>query len=154
FQRTPPWVLPRRDREATPRRRELFRRAPVLQKLARAGQYARHELLAPGFIFDPRILKGASRLALRHLAASVPDPALRARLTPDYTMGCKRVLLSNDYYPALTRDNVEVVTDGIREIRPHGVVTADGRERAVDAIVLATGFQAAEMAAPFEVYGR
>jgi cation diffusion facilitator CzcD-associated flavoprotein CzcO len=154
FQRTPPWILPKRDHAIPPTTRERFRRAPLLQRLARTGQYLMHELFALGFVVEPRILAQTSKLALRYLEASVPDPALRARLTPDYVMGCKRVLLSNEYYPALQRDNVELHTAGIREIGPAGVVTREGREVAVDAIVLATGFQAAEAAAPFPVVGR
>jgi cation diffusion facilitator CzcD-associated flavoprotein CzcO len=154
FQRTPPWIIPKADRPITPGERERFRRAPVLQRLVRARQYWFHELFAVAFVAEPRILRLAGKLALRYLRESVPDRALRERLTPRYTMGCKRVLLSNDYYQALQRPNVELVTDGIREVTPAGVVTADGRERALDALVLATGFQAAEAVAPFAVRGR
>jgi cation diffusion facilitator CzcD-associated flavoprotein CzcO len=154
YQRTPPWILPKRDRDVPPRARAMFRRVPALQRLARLGQYWRHELLALGFVGDPRLLEWASRLALRYLEASVPDRELRARLTPSYIMGCKRVLLSNDYYPTLARDNVELVATGIQEITPRGILTKDGRERPADALVLATGFQAAEAVAPFQVRGR
>jgi cation diffusion facilitator CzcD-associated flavoprotein CzcO len=84
----------------------------------------------------------------------VKDAALAAKVTPSYTLGCKRVLISNDYYPAIQRENVEVVTEAIDEVRAHGIATTDGKERALDAIVLATGFRAAESVAPFEVRGR
>jgi cation diffusion facilitator CzcD-associated flavoprotein CzcO len=154
FQRTPPWIVPKPDHDILPATQERMRRAPALQQLVRSGQYLRHELAALGFVVDPRLLKLASRLVLRYLGASVPEPALRERLTPRYAMGCKRILLSNDYYPALQRPNVELVTEGIREVRPGGIVTTDGREHAVDAIVLATGFHAAEAVAPFPVRGR
>jgi cation diffusion facilitator CzcD-associated flavoprotein CzcO len=154
FQRTPPWIVPKPDHDILPATRERMRRAPVLQQLVRSAQYLRHELFALGFVVDPRLLALASRLVLKNLAASVPDRALREKLTPRYAMGCKRILLSNDYYPALQRPNVEVVTEGIQEIRPGGVLTKDGRERAVDAVILATGFHAAEAAAPFPVHGR
>ena len=154
FQRTPPWILPKLDRDILPPERERFRRVPMLQQLARLRLYWTKELIAIGFIKDPRLLKLASRLALRYLEKSVRDPALRKKLTPDYTMGCKRVLPTNDFYPAMSRDNVELVTDGIREIRPTGVVTKDGKERALDALVLATGFHAAEQVAPFPTRGR
>ena len=154
FQRTAPWILPKADHPISPRAQAWFRRAPALQRLARRAIYWRNELFALGFIVDPRIMRLAEREALRYLEASVADPALRARLTPRYTIGCKRVLLSNDYYPALQRENVELVTSGIEEVRARSIVTVDGKERPVDAIILSTGFQAAEAAAPFEVRGR
>ncbi len=154
FQRTPPWILPKADRDLTSGEQKRFERLPVLQRLARLAQYWRHELIALGFVVNPKLLKLASRLALRYLKESVPDAALRAKLTPTYTMGCKRVLLSNDYYPALQRENVELVTSGIEEIRAHSIVTSDGVERPIDALVLATGFYAAEAVAPFDVKGR
>jgi len=154
FQRTPPWILPKSDRDITASEQRRFRRVPFLQKLARYAQYWRHELFALGFVVDPRINKFAERFALRYLERAVPEPELRAKLTPDYTLGCKRVLLTNDYYPALCRDNVDVVTGGIQEIRPEGILTRDGTLHRLDAIICATGFQAAEAVAPFEVRGR
>lgn len=154
FQRTPPWIIPKPDRAVRAIEHRLYRWLPFTQQLVRLKQFLIHELHTFGFVWEPRILKLASRLAQRHLRESVPDPALRAKLTPQYVMGCKRILLSNDYYPALTRENVEVVTDGIREITPRGVLTCDGTEREVDAIVLATGFQAAEAVSPYPVRGR
>lgn len=154
FQRTPPWILPKADYDISPEEQEWLRRLPVLQRLQRLRQYAMHELMAFGFVVDPRILALASRLALKYLAASVPDPALRAKLTPHYTMGCKRILLTNDYYPAIQRSNVELVTEAIEEIRAGGILTKDGKERPLDALVLATGFQAADAVAPFVVRGR
>ena len=99
-------------------------------------------------------MKLAERLARRHLARSVADPELRARLTPDYTLGCKRVLLSDDYYPAVARANVELVTDPIREVQPSGVVTAGGRLREADAIVYGTGFRTQDPIERGVVFGR
>jgi len=154
YQRTAPWVMPKPDGPIAAWKQALYERAPVFQKAARARIYWTRELLALGFVVEPRILKLAEGLGRRYLARSVADPALRARLTPTYRMGCKRVLPTNEYLPALQRDNVELVTDGIAEVRPHGIVTKDGTERDVDAIVLATGFEAAEQVAPFEVHGR
>ncbi len=154
FQRTPPWIIPKRDRPIGDRTRRLFERAPVVQQLARWGQYVQHELRAIPFVLDKRLFAIGQRMALAHLEAQVPDPELRARLTPSYTMGCKRVLLSNDYYPALMRDNVELVTEGIEHIEPRGIVTRDGELREVDAIIYGTGFVAAEMPAPFPIRGR
>jgi cation diffusion facilitator CzcD-associated flavoprotein CzcO len=154
FQRTAPWILSKNDRPISEAKRARFRRFPALQKLARLGQYARHELYATGFVVEPRILKAAERLAHRHIKRSVRDPELRRKVTPHFHMGCKRVLLSNDYYPALCRDNVDVVTDGIERVEARGVRTKDGTLHELDALVLATGFQAAEVGSPFEVRGK
>ena len=154
FQRTPPWIVPKRDDAIAERTRKLFERAPVLQRLARWGQYVQQELRGLPFAVDKRLFKIGQRLAVAHLESQVSDPELRARLTPSYTMGCKRVLLSNDYYPALTRENVELVTDAIECIEPHAVVTRDGTRREVDALIYGTGFVAAEAPAPFPIRGR
>jgi cation diffusion facilitator CzcD-associated flavoprotein CzcO len=143
FQRTAPWVLPRRDRALTGAERWLFRTVPSVQRLARSSIYWMRESWTLGFL-HPRVMRLPQRLARRHLRAAVPDPALRARLTPDYTLGCKRVLLSNDYLPALARSNVEVVTAGIREVRPHGILTDDGVEHPADTIVFGTGFHVSD----------
>ena len=154
FQRTPPWIIPKLDHAIKPERRAQFARFPALQKLARGTIYWQHELMALGFVVEPRILELASRLGKRYLTKSVRDPVLREKLTPHYTMGCKRVLPSNEYYPAVTRENVELVTDPIVEIREHSIVTKGGTERPVDAIVFATGFEAAEAGPPFSIKGR
>jgi cation diffusion facilitator CzcD-associated flavoprotein CzcO len=154
FQRTPPWILPKRDHTISPGTQKRYERAPWLQRLARFGIYWQHELLALGFVLFPWLLRLGQWPARWFLKRSVPDPALRARLTPHYTLGCKRILPSNDYLPALQRPNVELVTEGIAEIREHGVATRDGKERPVDVLILATGFQAAEAVAPFEIHGR
>lgn len=157
FQRTPGWVLPKPDNEIGVAARARFAKHAWLQKLARLIQYVRLEIGAPTFVRSPKWLdlgRVFERMALRHLDQAVADPSLRAKLTPAYRIGCKRVLLSNDYYPALQRDNTELVTDPIREVTRTGITTGDGREHGFDAIVLATGFQAAEMFAPFAVRGR
>ncbi len=111
----------------------------------RAGVYWSRELIVPGLTFEPRMMKALQRIARRHMEKQVADPELRAKLTPSYVMGCKRILPSNDWYPALQQPNVELVTDGIREIRPEGIVTADGRLHEVDTIVLATGFKVTDI---------
>jgi cyclohexanone monooxygenase len=90
--------------------------------------------------FKPFLMKQAERLAKSYIASQIPDPDLQRKVTPDYTMGCKRILLADDYYPALARPNVDVITDSIREVRQHGIVTVDGTEHPVDAIVFGTGF--------------
>ncbi|HEU4533234.1 MAG TPA: NAD(P)/FAD-dependent oxidoreductase, partial [Polyangiaceae bacterium] len=154
FQRTPPWVLPKADAAIGPGARALFGALPLAQRLARLAIYARNELVATGFVGHTRLLPLVERMARRHLAASVADPALRAKLTPDYRLGCKRVLISDDYYAALARPNVELITAPVAALRPGAVVDAEGREWPADAVVFATGFQAAEAAPPFEVRGR
>jgi cation diffusion facilitator CzcD-associated flavoprotein CzcO len=140
YQRTAPWVMPRRDRAYSRLERLAFARVPGFQRLSRGLIYAGRELTAIGFSYRPQILKMAQKQALRHLHAQISDPALRAAVTPAYTMGCKRVLLSNDYYPALARDTVEVVTTPIASVQPDGVVTSDERLRPVDVLIVATGF--------------
>jgi cation diffusion facilitator CzcD-associated flavoprotein CzcO len=153
FQRTAPWVLPRRDRALTGAERWLFRTVPATQRLARSSIYWAREGITAAFL-HPRAMRLPQRLALRHLRRAVPDPALRARLTPDYTLGCKRVLLSNDYLPALTRPNVELVTAAIREVRPHGILTDDGVEHPADTIIFGTGFHATDPPVAELVRGR
>jgi cation diffusion facilitator CzcD-associated flavoprotein CzcO len=153
FQRTPPWVLPRHDRARSPGARALFGRLPALQRLVRGWIYARRELLVLAFR-RPRVARLAQRMALANLRRAVADPALRARLTPRFTLGCKRVLLSDDYYPALTRPNVDLVTAQIVEITDREIVTADGTRREVDAIIFGTGFQAADPPLAHHVRGR
>ncbi|MFC4004794.1 flavin-containing monooxygenase [Prauserella oleivorans] len=140
FQRTPPWIMPKPDHPMPEWAKRLFARVPGVQRLYRDLLYWMLELRAVGFNGNPRIMKVAQKVAERHLAKQVRDPELRAKLTPDYVMGCKRVLISNDYYPALARDNVDVVTDGIAEVTAHGVIDKAGVEHEADAIIYGTGF--------------
>lgn len=144
YQRTPPWIMPKPDRAISERERRLFRRHPALQKLWRGGIYSFLEARVLGFAISPQILRLASLVARHHLRKQIRDPELRRKLTPDYVMGCKRVLISNDYYPALTQPNVSLITDGVAEVRAHSIVTQDGQERTVDAIILGTGFTPAD----------
>jgi len=154
FQRTPAWVVPKSDRPLRAWERRLLAAAPWLQRWLRHLTFWKHELAYPGFVHHPRLLKWTSRLVRRWLAKQVPDPELRRRLTPSYTLGCKRILPSKDFYRALQRPNVELVDAPIAEVLPHGVRTQDGTERTFDAIVYATGFEAAEAKPPFELLGR
>ncbi|CAN5633861.1 NAD(P)/FAD-dependent oxidoreductase [soil metagenome] len=154
FQRTPPWIMERRSRAFSKTERFLFRHVPGAQRLARAGVYWGRELSVFGFAKNPKILKRAERFAKAHLDAAVTDPELRRKLTPSYTMGCKRILLSNDYYPALTQPNVTVETSGIAEVKARSIVTTDGTEHPVDTIIFGTGFQATEIPAAQMIYGR
>ncbi|MBD5654199.1 MAG: NAD(P)/FAD-dependent oxidoreductase, partial [Candidatus Eremiobacteraeota bacterium] len=112
------------------------------------------ELRALGFVLNSKLLRLEERVSLRHLASQVPEPELRAKLTPDYRLGCKRVLISDDYYPSLRRPNVTVETTGIAEVRERSVLASDGTEYPADAIVFATGFRATEGFVPVRVVGR
>ena len=144
FQRTPPWVLPRHDGPISARARALFRKLPWLQRLARAQVYVHREALALGFL-HPRFMARTQAKALRHMHAAVKDPVLRRKLTPDYTLGCKRILISNTYYPSLAQANVEVVTEGVKQVTADGIVGQDGVCRPVDAIIYGTGFQTKDL---------
>jgi cation diffusion facilitator CzcD-associated flavoprotein CzcO len=157
FQRTAPWVLPRGDRDIKRAQRWLYRHVPVTRKLARARLYSQRESSLIGFAIQPKILKLAERQAHRNLRKLVPDPVLRAKLTPHYRLGCKRVLLSNDYYQALTQSNVDVFTAGIVEVLPHSVVTVDESgvrtEHPIDTIIFGTGFHVTDPPIAERVYG-
>jgi cation diffusion facilitator CzcD-associated flavoprotein CzcO len=140
FQRTPPWIMPKPD-HAMPRWvKTLFRVVPGAQRLYRNAIYWLLEARAAGFNGHPALMRLASKIPLAHLHRTIKDPELRRKLTPDYMMGCKRVLVANDYYPALTRDNVEVNTDGIRAVTERGIVDGEGNRHEVDAIIYGTGF--------------
>ncbi|HKY91576.1 MAG TPA: NAD(P)/FAD-dependent oxidoreductase, partial [Nevskiaceae bacterium] len=154
YQRTPPWIVPKPDRAISAVERRLFKRLPLLQDAFRKAIYWMLEARVVGFTVQPRLMKLFEAVARAHIRRQVPDPALRAKLTPDYTIGCKRILISDDYYPALSKANVEVVTDGIREIRAHSIVTADGTERPVDAIIWGTGFHATDPLPRGAIFGR
>jgi cation diffusion facilitator CzcD-associated flavoprotein CzcO len=144
FQRTPPWVVARPDRPFKKWERWLFGRSRLAARLSRARIYLARELLVLTVFHHPRLARLATGAARRHLEDQVDDTGLRAKLTPDYALGCKRVLLSDEYYPALGRPGTEVVTEPIREVTAHAVVTADGAEHPADTIILATGFEATE----------
>ncbi|HWA01617.1 MAG TPA: NAD(P)/FAD-dependent oxidoreductase [Caulobacterales bacterium] len=141
YQRTPNWIVPKNDRPVALEERALFQRAPFLQELKRRLVYLTHELRAPYFMHPPARGGLGERFALKHLTRQVADPALRAKLTPRYRMGCKRVLISDDFYPALARKNVELIDGGAVAITATGVVGAGGAERPADVIIYATGFK-------------
>jgi len=144
FQRTPPWIVPKSDHGIGRLEHLAYRLVPPLQRLRRAVIYWLHELRVLGMVFNPDLMRVAETVATRHLHRSISDPRLRQQLTPDYRIGCKRVLLSNDYYPTLTRPHVELVTEKVTEVREHAVVTADGTEHEVDTIIFGTGFHVVE----------
>jgi cation diffusion facilitator CzcD-associated flavoprotein CzcO len=153
FQRTPPWVVPHPNRELSRAERAIYRRLPLAQLGMRAAIYWARETFVVGFR-RPRAGKVMERMALKHLEEQVADPALRAKLKPSYAMGCKRILPTDEWYPALTKPNVEVVTDEIAEVRPRSIVTADGVEREVDTIIFGTGFHVTDIPVAARVRGR
>ena len=154
FQRTPPWILPRNDHRIPSWQRALFRLLPSTQRFVRSRIYLRQELAVLGFIYRKDMLDGAMRLSLNYLKKQVNDPILRTKLTPHYTMGCKRVLLSDDFYPALTQPNVDVITDKIREVKSNSIITEDGLEHTIDAIIFGTGFHVTDSQLPCYIHGR
>jgi cation diffusion facilitator CzcD-associated flavoprotein CzcO len=155
FQRTPPWILPKTDFAIPDRWKRRFRRFPFMTWLFRTALFWLYEVRVWGFLGKMGAMrKRGQKMALDHLQAQVPDAALRTRLTPSYELGCKRVLISNDFYPAIQRPNVEFITEGIREIREHSIVTQDGTERAVDVLIYGTGFRATEPLHDTRVAGR
>ncbi|MDP3713806.1 MAG: NAD(P)/FAD-dependent oxidoreductase [Mycobacteriales bacterium] len=153
FQRTPPWILPRPDRPIPRVQQRLYSALPLLQKAVRTGVYWRQEAMLPGLVHKPELMKGVEKIARAHLRWKVKDPELRAKLTPDYQIGCKRILIANGYYPALTQPNVEVLTDRVARVTPTGVVTADGQARDVDTIIFGTGFHVTDTAIAERVRG-
>lgn len=156
FQRTPPWIIPKTDFAIPERWRNRFRRMPLLGWLFRNALFWQFESRVFAFLSSRRLRKrlGLEKMALKHLEAQVPDPGLRAVLTPSYEIGCKRVLISNDFYPALQRPNVELVREKIAEVREHCIVTQDGREHPVDVIIYGTGFRATEPLYGTRIIGR
>jgi cation diffusion facilitator CzcD-associated flavoprotein CzcO len=153
FQRSAPYVIPKPDRAYRAAEKWLFGALPLVQRLNRTLKYVAHESRVIAFSYVKKAMWLARKSFEKHLAAQVPDPHLRRKLTPDYAMGCKRIMISNDYYPALGQPNVEVVTEPIERITDGGIVTADGRERPFDAIVYATGFATSAFLAPMRVVG-
>ncbi len=154
LQRTPPWILPRRDRAFRPWEQAVLRVIPGARWAYRQALYWRLEGRVLAFVDQPGLMRLVARRARRHLARSIPDPALRARLTPSYLPGCKRILLSDDYYPAVARPNVEVVTDAIAEVTERGVALCGGRALDLDAIVFGTGFEVHRHLGGMAVIGR
>jgi len=152
FQRTPPWIIPKPDRALSAAERRRLRRHPSWQRMLRGIDYAMREYRAAFFTRWPGVLKVAQARVLRHMHGQVADPALRAQLTPRYVLGCKRILLSNDFYQAIQRPHVRLVTEPIARIAPDGIETADGVLHPADALVFATGFQT-DGRVPYPVFG-
>lgn len=153
FSRTPPWIIPRGDAPVDTRRKIARAWFPAYARLVRLAIYWMLEVRALGFVVNPRLLERQEAAMRRFIERSVPDADLRAKLTPAYRAGCKRVLLSDDFYSTLARSNVEFVARSVTQIRPHGVVASDGNEVPADVIIYATGFRATEGFAAVRIYG-
>ncbi|HZV21968.1 MAG TPA: NAD(P)/FAD-dependent oxidoreductase [Hyphomicrobiales bacterium] len=154
YQRTAPWILPKLDRDMTAEEKRRFRFRPAMQQRLRSKIYWLNEIRVPGFYSFSPMLWLARKMAERHRLRQIPEPELRRKATPNYTIGCKRILISNDYYPAICQPNVELITDPIEEITETGIKTAGGRERDVDAIIFGTGFNVAGIVPPGMIFGR
>jgi cation diffusion facilitator CzcD-associated flavoprotein CzcO len=153
FQRSAAYVIAKPDRAYRPWEIAVMRRLPWLQKIDRGLKYVQHEARVLAFTVVPQVMPAMQFLFRQHLKRSIKDEAFRQRLVPNYPMGCKRILISNDYYPALSRSNVEVVDSDIAAVTETGVRTTDGREREVDAIIYGTGFAATDFLAPMQITG-
>jgi len=155
YQRSANYIVPREDRAYTDAERERFRRSPIRLTLSRLYWFLRQELFLFGAMFDGSLRQQLVRRAARlHLEAQVSDPALRRALTPDYPLGCKRILVSDDYYPSLNRDNVELVTSAILGMNTEGLLTEDGVSRPVDVVIYGTGFHATDFLSTLDLRGR
>lgn len=153
FQRTPGWVLPRLDIATPPTVQAVFTKFPTAQELARQALFWGHEASAAALVWDTPLTSLVARLGKAHLRLAVKDPWLRRQLTPDFTPGCKRMLVSSDYYPALQRHNCKLIDWPIATLSPAGIRTSDGIEHQLDCIVFATGYDVHLTGPPFPVSG-
>ena len=155
YQRTASWVMPKRDKVYSEGYKRLLARFPALLRASRSSKYWLTELLGPIIFLDnKRLAKIGERGSLAHLKHQVKDPELREKLTPSFQYGCKRILISDEYWAAFERLNVDLVTDPIEEIKSNGIETRDGSFREVDAIILATGFALGLASVPFPITGK
>lgn len=154
MQRTAPWILPKPDGDFTPTQNSVFEKIPLVQKLNRDFIYYLNEAQLLGFMYEDRILKLGELIGKRHIKKYIKDEKLQKKLIPTYRLGCKRVLISNNYYPAIAQPNVDVVTDGISKFTKDSVITNDGKERKIDAIICGTGFHVADSFQYFNVTGK
>jgi cation diffusion facilitator CzcD-associated flavoprotein CzcO len=154
YQRSPGWTLPKMDYAYGPRAQQLFERYPLLQRLDRASVFAFMELGAAAMTSKPWLMPPFRAVARRQIDRAITDPELRRKVTPSDEPGCKRLMLTDEWYPTLCKPNVELVSDRIARVTPGGVRDATGRERETDVIVLATGFETHGFVAPMEITGR
>ncbi|WP_321927576.1 flavin-containing monooxygenase [Paraburkholderia guartelaensis] len=153
FQRSAAWIVPRPDRDFTAEEKGMFRKFPETMKELRASIFWENEERYAQRAAVPSLLAKASAVATKHLEGQVTDPELRRKLTPDYEIGCKRILKSSDFYPAICRSNVNLVTDGIDHVEASSVITVDGTRHDLDALVLCTGFEATELPISRKIFG-
>ncbi|WP_051792975.1 flavin-containing monooxygenase [Amycolatopsis jejuensis] len=153
FQRQPAWILPKGERDFTPRERARFRRFPLLQKARRAHLFYQFRQMFKAYDLASKQQKANLQKCREYLATTIADPVLRAQLTPDYPWGCKRPVQATGFYPALNRPNVELVPHAVTEMTPKGIVSADGTEHEIDVLVMATGFRTTSFLASMEVRG-
>ena len=153
FQRTPAWVIPRSNFRIPELLKRIFRRYPAFQQGARMALFGFYELLTYGLVWVTPLSKVIETVSKLHLRSQVKDPALRKQLTPDYRIGCKRPLITSQFYPALQQENAKLVPHGVIEVTGSGVRSSDGSEHQVDCIVFATGYDIAGRGAAFTVIG-
>jgi len=153
FQRSPGWTLPKGDRAYSRAQQWRFRRFPVLQRLSRRSLYWQQEIFTLAMTKYGFLRKLVAPVSKRQITKAIADPELQAKVMPTDEIGCKRIMLTDAWYPALTQANVDVVTERIREVVPDGIVTADGQHHPLDVLVLATGFKSHEFVAPMEITG-
>jgi cation diffusion facilitator CzcD-associated flavoprotein CzcO len=154
YQRSPPWVLPRGDQAISPAARWAYAHVPGLLRLARAWHYWRAEAIGLGLVCKPKLMGRGQKASAAYKERAIADPDLRLKLNPFYSLGCKRMLISDDFYAAMARPNVELVSDAIRAVRPGAIIAGDGDERPCDAIVFATGFDTFNATAGMTIRGR
>lgn len=153
FQRTPGWVIPRINGSTSGWMKRIYKDVPFAEKIARSAWFWGHESVALGVVWDSPFTRVVEALSLANLRMQVKDPWLRRQLTPDFSAGCKRLLMTRDYYPALQADNCKLVTWPISRLSPKGIRTVEGIEHQFDAIVFATGFEVSKQGTPFPVIG-
>jgi cation diffusion facilitator CzcD-associated flavoprotein CzcO len=154
YQRSPGWTFPKGDYEYSPRMRAVFKRLPALRRLDRASVQVFQEFGAAAMTSRPWLLPILRAIAKRQIDSAIADPELRRKVTPTDEVGCKRIMLTDDWYPALAQPNVDLVSERIEAVTPAGVRDATGRERPADVLVLATGFASHDFVAPMEIAGR
>ncbi len=154
FQRTAGWVIPRNDRDVTELERRILRTVPALQKVMRFGQFAYRDGFLFRLLMHRRTRQVLQAMSMAYMRSTIDDPQLRSKLTPDFEIGCKRIMITSAWYPALNQPNVDVETSPISEIHANSIVTADGVEHEVDAIVCATGFHVTDPPAGLIFHGR
>jgi cation diffusion facilitator CzcD-associated flavoprotein CzcO len=153
YQRSPGWTFPKMDFPYSERSQRLFERFPILQRLDRAAIFYFQELAAAGMTKHRWLLPAFRAISRRRINQAITDPELRRKVTPTDEIGCKRIMLTDEWYPALTKPNVELIADRIAEVTAAGIRTQDGGERPADMLVLATGFATHGFVAPMEIAG-